>query len=61
MQTQATNVLALSPDVCLMLRGNTETQKLIEAAGVRVRTYKGDELSLKCEGGATCLTRAVLR
>ncbi|MEM7336614.1 MAG: amidinotransferase, partial [Chloroflexota bacterium] len=30
-------------------------------AGCDVMTYKGEEISLKAEGGATCLTRPVLR
>ena len=29
--------------------------------GCEVLTYRGEELSLKAEGGATCLTRPVLR
>ena len=36
-------------------------QKRLEAAGCEVQTYKGEELSLKAEGGATCLTRPILR
>ena len=32
-----------------------------EAAGVTVLTYQGDDISLKAEGGATCLTRPILR
>ena len=31
------------------------------AAGCEVMTYRGDELSLKAEGGPTCLTRALVR
>jgi len=59
--TMATNVLALAPRHCLMLEGNPETQAKLERAGCLVRTYRGRELSLKAEGGATCLTRPVLR
>jgi len=33
----------------------------MEAAGVDVRVYKGEELSLKGDGGPTCLTRPLLR
>ena len=56
-----TNVLALGPRDCLMLDHNHETRAALEAAGCRVTVYRGDELSLKAEGGATCLTRAILR
>jgi N-dimethylarginine dimethylaminohydrolase len=59
--TMGTNVLALGPRDCLMLDHNHETAEALEAAGCRVTTYRGDELSLKAEGGATCLTRPILR
>lgn len=55
------NVLALAPRECVMLRGNPETQRRLVAAGCRVQTYAGLEISLKAEGGPTCLTRPVLR
>jgi arginine deiminase len=54
-------VLALAPRDCLMLQGNPVTRARLEKAGCRVRTYAGDDISLKSEGGATCLTRPVLR
>ena len=57
----APNVLAVAPRDCIVLEGNPITQKRLEAAGCRVRTYRGKEISLKAEGGATCLTRPVLR
>jgi dimethylargininase len=56
-----TNVLALAPGKCLMLEGNPRTQKMLEEAGCEVVTYKGNEISLKAEGGPTCLTRPVWR
>ena len=59
--TMGTNVLALGPRDCLMLDHNHQTRAALEAAGCRVTVYRGDELSLKAEGGATCLTRAILR
>ncbi|MEW5958334.1 MAG: arginine deiminase family protein [Chloroflexota bacterium] len=59
--TLGTNVLALSPGRCLMLAGNPVTRQRLEEAGCEVFTYKGDEISLKAEGGATCLTRPLLR
>src|SRR5256885_11064392 len=57
----APNVLAVGPRDCIMLEGNPITKERLEDAGCRVRTYHGDEISLKAEGGATCLTRPVLR
>src|SRR5881396_3458595 len=57
----APNVLAVGPRDCIMLEGNPITKERLEDAGCRVRTYHGDEISMKAEGGATCLTRPVLR
>ncbi len=59
--TMGTNVLALAPGKCLMLEGNPITQKMLERAGCEVVTYRGNEISLKAEGGPTCLTRPVWR
>jgi N-dimethylarginine dimethylaminohydrolase len=59
--TMATNVLALAPGECLMLEGNPITAERLRAAGCEVQTYRGSEISLKAEGGPTCLTRPLLR
>lgn len=59
--TQAPNVLALSPRKCLMIEGNPVTRGRLEAAGCEVLTYRGREISLKAEGGPTCLTRPLWR
>ena len=55
------NVLALGPRVALALEGNPETRRRMEAAGVDVRTYAGEEISRKGDGGPTCLTRPLRR
>ena len=59
--TMAPNVLALAPRKCIMLEGNPRTQRKLEEAGCEVATYKGNEISLKAEGGPTCLTRPLWR
>jgi dimethylargininase len=59
--TMGPNVLALAPGKCVMLEGNPITQGRLEAAGCQVWTYQGEEISLKAEGGATCLTRPIWR
>ena len=59
--TMGPNVLALAPGQCVMLEGNPITRQRLEAAGCEVLTYRGNEISLKAEGGATCLTRPILR
>jgi dimethylargininase len=55
------NVLALAPRIAVALDGNPGTRRRMEAAGVEVRVYTGDELSRKGDGGPTCLTRPLLR
>ncbi|WP_417460245.1 dimethylarginine dimethylaminohydrolase family protein [Kordiimonas sp.] len=55
------NVLALRPRDLLMLDGLPKTKARLEAAGCKVQTYKGDEISRKGEGGPTCLTRPLVR
>lgn len=59
--TMGTNVLALSPRKCVMLKGNKRTKKGIEEYGGEVFEYDGQDLSMKGEGGATCMTAPVLR
>ena len=55
------NVLALGPRHALMVDGNPETKRRMEAAGVKVEIYDGSEISRKGEGGPTCLTRPLVR
>ncbi|HSF39221.1 MAG TPA: arginine deiminase family protein [Thermoanaerobaculia bacterium] len=59
--TMGPNVLALAPGRCLMLEGNPVTRRRLEEAGCEVLTYRGREISLKAEGGPTCLTRPIWR
>jgi N-dimethylarginine dimethylaminohydrolase len=59
--TMGTNVLAISPRVCLILEGNPVTERVLRDAGCRGLTYKGDEITLKSEGGPTYLPRPILR
>jgi dimethylargininase len=60
-ESMACNVLALAPRVALALDGNPKTRERLEAAGVDVRVYPGEELSRKGDGGPTCLTRPLVR
>ena len=59
--TMGPNVLALAPRKCLMVEGNPVTRRRLEEAGCEVLTYRGREISLKAEGGPTCLTRPIWR
>ncbi|MFQ5570236.1 MAG: dimethylarginine dimethylaminohydrolase family protein [Rhodothermales bacterium] len=59
--TLGCNVLAVAPRQAIMAEGNPRTQALLEQAGVEVRTYPGNEISRKGEGGPTCLTRPLWR
>ena len=60
-ETMGPNVLALAPRAALALDGNPRTRERMERAGVEVVVYEGSEISLKGEGGPTCLTRPLLR
>lgn len=55
------NVLAVRPGVVVMVDGVPAVRRALEAKGVEVHTYDGSELSLKGDGGPTCLTAPLLR
>jgi N-dimethylarginine dimethylaminohydrolase len=56
-ETMGPNVLGLDGGRrALALAGNNETRRRLEAAGVEVLEYEGDEISRKGDGGPTCLT-----
>jgi len=61
LESQGANVLALAPGRCVALEGNPGTRRRLEAAGVEVLTYRGEEISVKGLGGPTCLTRPLAR
>ena len=60
-ESMGTNVLALGPRHCLMVRGNPVTKAALERAGAAVVEYSGREISVKGAGGPTCLTRPITR
>ncbi len=60
-ESMGCNVLALAPRQCIMVDGNPITKKRLEQAGCSVKTYKGEEISIKGGGGPTCLTRPMQR
>jgi N-dimethylarginine dimethylaminohydrolase len=55
------NVLAVRPGVAVMVDGVADTRRALEARGVEVHVYDGSELSLKGDGGPTCLTAPLVR
>jgi N-dimethylarginine dimethylaminohydrolase len=57
----ACNVLALDHKTAIMVAGNPVTQSHLEAAGIAVWTFEGQDLCIKGGGGPTCLTRPILR
>lgn len=59
--TQGCNVLTIAPRKVLMLKDNPVTIGRLEAAGIEVHTYTGDEISHNRAGGPTCLTHPILR
>jgi N-dimethylarginine dimethylaminohydrolase len=60
-ETLGSNVLAVRPGVLVAVDGNPRIRRALEAHGCEVHVYDGSELSLKGDGGPTCLTRPVLR
>ncbi len=60
-ETMGCNVLAVAPRQCIMLKGNPQTKAILEQAGVRVWEMEGNEISVKGQGGPTCLTRPLVR
>jgi N-dimethylarginine dimethylaminohydrolase len=60
-ESMACNILAVAPRQCLMLSGNPRTKAMLEAEGVEVWEYDGEEISRKGAGGPTCLTRPLQR
>ena len=60
-ETMGPNVLGLDDGrKALALAGNDATRRRLEAAGVEVLVYDGDEISRKGDGGPTCLTLPLL-
>jgi dimethylargininase len=59
--TMACNVLAVRPRLLVMLDGNPATRAALEAHGCQVHVYDGSEISLKGDGGPTCLTAPLWR
>jgi N-dimethylarginine dimethylaminohydrolase len=55
------NILAVRPGVVVMVDGVPEVRRALERRGVEVHVYDGSDLSLKGDGGPTCLTAPLLR
>jgi N-dimethylarginine dimethylaminohydrolase len=55
------NILAVRPGVVVMVDGVAPVRRALEREGVEVHVYDGSELSLKGDGGPTCLTAPLLR
>jgi dimethylargininase len=59
--TMACNVLPVRPGVVVMLDGNPATRTALERHGCEVHVYAGSEISIKGDGGPTCLTAPIWR
>jgi N-dimethylarginine dimethylaminohydrolase len=55
------NVLAIRPGVVVMVDAAPAVRRELERRGVEVHVYDGSEVSLKGDGGPTCLTQPLLR
>jgi N-dimethylarginine dimethylaminohydrolase len=55
------NILAVRPGVVVVVDGAPKVRRALEQRGVEVHAYDGTDLSLKGDGGPTCLTAPLLR
>lgn len=55
------NILAVRPGVVVMVDGVPAVRRALERRGVEVHVYDGSDISLKGDGGPTCLTAPLLR
>ena len=60
-ETMGCNVLAVEPRRVVMLTGNPRTRAALESAGCEVHGYEGSDISLRGDGGPTCLTAPIWR
>jgi dimethylargininase len=59
--TMGCNILPVEPKRVVMLSGNPRIRAALESAGCEVHVYDGSEISLKGDGGPTCLTAPIWR
>jgi len=59
--TMGCNVLAVRPRVVVLVDGNPRTRAALEAHGCETHVYDGSEVSVKGDGGPTCLTAPLWR
>jgi N-dimethylarginine dimethylaminohydrolase len=55
------NILAVRPGVVVMCDSAPKVRDALSKRGIEVHAYDGSELSLKGDGGPTCLTAPLLR
>lgn len=60
-ESMGCNILTIAPRKCIMLTGNPRTKDKLEAEGVEVLEFTGQEICHKGAGGPTCLTRPIYR
>jgi N-dimethylarginine dimethylaminohydrolase len=60
-ESMGCNVLAIAPRRCIMVEGNPQTRRRLEAAGATVHEIGATEICRKGDGGPTCLTRPLSR
>tara|TARA_Y100001936_G_scaffold133397_1_gene130457 strand:+ start:158 stop:1048 length:891 start_codon:yes stop_codon:yes gene_type:complete len=57
----ACNVLPLTEDKCIIVKGNNKTRAKIEQNNIETIEIEGNEICFKGSGGPTCLTRPISR
>lgn len=59
--TMGCNILAVRPRVAVLVDGNPRVRAALEAHGCETHTYDGSDVSVKGDGGPTCLTAPLWR
>ncbi|WP_163506947.1 dimethylarginine dimethylaminohydrolase family protein [Fodinicola acaciae] len=59
--TMGCNVLAVRPRVAVLVDGNPRIRAALETHGCQTHTYDGSDVSVKGDGGPTCLTAPLWR
>jgi N-dimethylarginine dimethylaminohydrolase len=60
-ETLACNILPLSEDKCLIVKGNPQTRSVIDKAGIETIEIDASDICYKGSGGPTCITRPIYR
>ena len=61
MMTQGSNILAIRPNVVVLVAGNPEIEARLREKNVEVHFFHGENIAVRGDGGPTCLTAPLQR